>query len=80
MSEREGIPSDQAADPSEKRDWDVPPMDHGEPPGGGREPAGGAGPSEERQHREAPETPKGQDVSPGTEPPDESEKRDWDLP
>ena len=68
MSERERIWQD-PADPTEKRDWDLPPSVHRAEGAADVERAGGSGGSE-------PTGPRGAQ----REPADESEKRDWDMP
>ena len=68
MSEHERIWQD-PADPTEKRDWDLPPSVHRELGAAAVQRAGGSGGSE-------PTDPRGAQ----REPADESEKRDWDMP
>jgi hypothetical protein len=68
MSEHERIWQD-PADPTEKRDWDLPPSVHREPGVADVDRAGGSGGSEQTDARGA-----------QREPADESEKRDWDMP
>lgn len=68
MSEHERIWQD-PADPTEKRDWDLPPSVPGEPSAADVDRAGGSHGSEQTDAR-------------GTrrEPSDASDKRDWDIP
>jgi hypothetical protein len=68
MSERERIWQD-PADPTEKRDWALPPSVLGEPGAADVERAGGSGGSESSDPGGAQRVPA-----------EESEKRDWDLP
>jgi hypothetical protein len=68
MSEHERVWHD-PADPTEKRDWDVPTSVHGEPGAADLEPAGASGDSN-------PADARGRHRAPA----DESEKRDWDIP
>lgn len=67
MSEHERVWRD-PADPTEKRDWDLPPSVHGESGAADLERADGSGGAEPEDRAPA---------RPGV---DESERRDWDLP
>ncbi len=59
-------PVSEAPDDSEKRDWDLPPMEAGEP-----------APSDERR---APGTTAPLDRPSDEDVTDDTERRDWDLP
>ncbi len=55
----------EAPDDSEKRDWDLPPMEAGDPP---------------PDQQPAPQTPTPLDRPADDDVTDDSERRDWDLP
>jgi hypothetical protein len=75
MSEREHSPIwKDPADPTEKRDWDVPSAVHDEPAALDLEDTAEAGDSARREESALSRE------SRRRAPPDESEKRDWDVP
>jgi len=71
-------PGEDPADTTERRDWDLPEPDE---PGGRHEPAAHHGLTD--PGTEPPlDRPEPDDAAPhaDAEPPDESERRDWDMP